>query len=195
MTMNLWNEKKFEVGDEEPERDFRNKIVIIYPHEFKEMADDVRATLSSKNIPDFGQITDELFEKIFVVLTYALNEKEQTRRLKDFEVISLRVYQKERHKNIDRMLGRPDAFFKYEMYLVGEKWDKLTKEQKIQAVIHELLHLNPDKPDQFKKHDRFDREYELMEKYLEAKNEKVTTKEAMVITARLKKKKLLMEEV
>ena len=190
----VWVESKYEVGDEEKDKAYRNKILIFYPSEMRDIIDDVLDTLERKNIADFGSIDEELLNSMVWVLTYALSEKEQTKRLKDPEVIELHVLNKERSKSLFKLAGTMTNTLKYEVYIYGEKWDLLTREQRIQAIIHELLHFNPEKPDTFKKHDRFDREYQLMEKYLEAKSEQVAKKQEIVAIAQLKKKKKPIEE-
>lgn len=194
--MDSWIEEKIEIGDEEKKwKELKNKLVIFYPEEAREIIEDVLKTLEKKNIADFGGITGEVLASILWITIYATNETDQKKALKKDEIANIRVLTREEARSILSHAGRPGEILKYLVTVYGEKWDLLTKEQKIQCIIHEFLHLSLDKPDKFKKHDRFDREYQLMDKYLEAKNEE-TTKEANRIAVKMlvKKKKPILEE-
>lgn len=191
----IWEEEILDVGDEEKKwKDLRNKRVVFYPEEARDIIRDVLKTLEKKNIADFGGITDDVLMSIMWITIYATNESDQKKHLKKEELANIRVLTREEARSIIAHAGREQDILKYLILVWGEKWDLLTREEKVQTIIHEFLHLNMEKPDNFKKHDRFDREYKLMEKYLEAKEEEATQKEQIVAVAGIRKKKKLPEE-
>lgn len=197
----IWEEFECELGDgdEHTPPELKNVKAIIWKEEFQELLQDILKTLKAKNISDLGEYSEDVIKAIIVVFHYPIDEKQEIRRRKamqreTFEVAHVLPLDKKEAYFIRNTLGSIMDRFRWLVSIYGERWEELSENEKKQVIIHELLHIKPGKPFNTRPHNRIDREYDIMEKYLQAKNEEITQKAEMIAVAQIRKKKKVIED-